>query len=62
MSKKVDREKKQAPPPSVIFEGLKGHPPKNVDELNEWIASDEGKGATMFEPSFVLRWGGIGRS
>ena len=62
MSKKVDQEKKQAPPPSVIFEGLKGHPPKNVDELNEWLATDEGKGATLFDDTTLSPWGERGRS
>ena len=31
------------------FEGMKGRQPKSDQELKEWLATDEGKGATMFE-------------
>jgi len=45
-----------------VFEGMKGRQPASDQELNEWLASDEGKQATMFEPTSVSRWGEIGRS
>jgi len=45
-----------------VFEGMKGHQPKSDQELNEWLASDEGKEATIFESTSLSRWGEIGRS
>ena len=44
------------------FEGMKGRQPRSDQELSEWLAPDEGKLATMFEPSSLSRWGEIGRS
>ena len=32
-----------------LFEGAKGRRPKTDQELNEWLASPEGKAATAFE-------------
>jgi hypothetical protein len=62
MTEKEELEKVQAPTLQDLFEGIKGRPPKSLDELNEWLATDEGKEATIFEPASVSRWGGIGRS
>jgi hypothetical protein len=62
MTEKEELEKVQAPTLEDLFEGIKGRPPKSVDELNEWLATDEGNEATIFEPASVSRWGGIGRS
>jgi hypothetical protein len=45
-----------------VFEGMKGRQPKSDQELNEWLASPEGKQATMFEATSVSRWGETGRS
>jgi hypothetical protein len=45
-----------------VFEGMKGRQPKSDQELNEWLASDEGKEATIFESTSLSRWGEIGRS
>jgi hypothetical protein len=45
-----------------IFEGVKGRRPQTDQELNEWLASTEGKAATMFEVADVSRWGETGRS
>jgi hypothetical protein len=44
------------------FEGMKGRQPRSDQELNEWLASPEGKQATMFEPTSLSLWGEIGRS
>jgi hypothetical protein len=44
------------------FEGMKGRQPRSDQELKEWLASPEGKQATMFEPTSVSRWGESGRS
>ena len=59
---KDEAEKAQAKMLRDIFEGIKGHPPKSDQELNEWLATDEGKEATYFEPAAASRWGEIGRS
>jgi DNA-binding transcriptional regulator YhcF (GntR family) len=44
------------------FEGLKGRPPKTEQELNDWLASLEGKAATVFELTSLARWGESARS
>jgi hypothetical protein len=44
------------------FEGMKGRQPKSDRELNEWLTTDEGKLATMFEPTLMSRWGEIGHA
>lgn len=62
MSTKDEAEKAQAQMLRDIFEGIKGRPPKSDQELNEWLATDEGKQATIFESAAVARWGEIGRS
>jgi len=55
-------EKAQTPTLQDLFEGVKGRRPKSLDELNEWLATDEGKEATIFESTSVSRWGEAGRS
>jgi hypothetical protein len=45
-----------------VFEGIKGRQPKSDQELKEWLATDEGKTAAMFEPTLLSRWGEIGHS
>ena len=45
-----------------LFEGAKGRRPKTDQELNEWLASPEGKAATAFESTSLSRWGESGRS
>ena len=61
-TEKEEAEKTQAQILRNAFEGLKGRQPRSDQELNEWLASDEGKLATMFEPSSLSRWGETGRS
>jgi hypothetical protein len=59
---KEELEKVQAPTLQDLFEGVKGRRPKSLDELNEWLATDEGKEATIFESTSASRWGEVGRS
>ena len=61
-SEKEEAEVPQARTPHDIFEGIKGRRPKSDRELNEWLATDEGKAATIFEPISLSRWGETGRS
>ena len=61
MSTKDEAEKTQAQMLRDIIEGIKGRPPKSDQELSEWLATDEGKEATIFEPAAVSHWGEIGR-
>jgi hypothetical protein len=61
-NEKGKAEKTQAQILRDAFEGMKGRQPRSDQELNEWLASDEGKLATIFEPSSLSRWGAIGRS
>ena len=44
------------------FEGMKGRQPKSDQELKEWLATDEGKEATMFESSAFSRFGETGHA
>jgi hypothetical protein len=44
------------------FEGMKGRLPTSDDELNRWVASDEGKAATIFDDTTLSPWGERGRS
>ena len=62
MSGEKKAEKTQAQILSDAFEGMKGRLPKSDQELNEWLATDEGKQATMFEPTLASRWGEIGHA
>jgi hypothetical protein len=48
--------------PHDIFEGIKGRRPMSDEELNEWLASPEGKAAMTFEQTSLDRWGDTGRS
>ena len=44
------------------FEGIKGRRPKSDQELKEWLATDEGKQATMFEATSFSRFGETGHA
>jgi hypothetical protein len=44
------------------FEGMKGRRPRSDDELNKWLATDEGKTATIFDDTTLSPWGERGRS
>ena len=44
------------------FEGVKGRQPRSDRELNEWLTTDEGKEATIFEATALSTWGDKGRS
>jgi hypothetical protein len=45
-----------------LFEGIKGRPPTDDQELQEWLASPDGQAATAFEPTSLSPWGERGRS
>jgi CRP/FNR family nitrogen fixation transcriptional regulator len=45
-----------------LFEGVKGRHPKTEQELHEWLASPEGKAATLFNFTSLSRWGDRARS
>jgi len=63
MSKKKEELKKiEAQTLRDLFEGVKGRQPKSPKELKQWLATDEGKEATMFESTSASRWGESGRS
>ena len=62
MSEKREVENTQVRILRHVFEGIKGRSPKSDHELKEWLATDEGKTATMFEPTLLSRWGEIGHS
>ena len=62
MSDKEEAEKAQVSTLRNIFEGIKGRQPRTDRELEEWLASAEGKTAAMFELTPASRWGETGRS
>ena len=62
MSEEKKTEKKQAQIMRDAFEGMNGRQPNSDRELNEWLATDEGKRATMFEPTSISRWGETGHA
>ena len=52
-------EKTQA---RLFFEGVKGRQPETDQELEDWLASPEGKVATAFELTSLSPWGEKGRA
>ena len=56
MSEKEKSEKAQAQILRDAFEGMKGRQPRSDRELNEWLATDEGKEATIFEATSLSTW------
>ena len=61
MSEEKKAEKTQVQILSDAFEGM-GRRPTSDQELTEWLATDEGKQATMFEPTLVSRWDETGHA
>jgi hypothetical protein len=61
-TEKEKAKKAQAQMLRNAFEGMKGRQPRSDQELKEWLASPEGKQATMFEPTSLSVWGETGRS
>ena len=59
MSDKEEAERVQA---QLLFEGIKGRRPETDRELDEWLASPEGKAATAYEFTSLSRWGEKGRA
>ena len=57
MSEKVKAAKNEVQILRDAFEGLKGRQPKSDQELKEWLATDEGKMATMFESTGLSAYG-----
>ncbi len=62
MSETEKEKKAQTQMLRNAFEGMKGRQPRSDQELKEWLASPEGKQATMFEPTSLSVWGETGRS
>lgn len=62
MGEKEKAAKTQAQFLRDAFEGMKGHQPASDDELKEWLATDEGKEATLFDDTTISSWGERGRS
>jgi hypothetical protein len=63
MSKKKEELKKiEAQTLRDLFEGVKGRQPKSLEELEQWLTTDEGREATIFETTSASRWGETGRS
>ena len=62
MSEKEKGTKKRVQFLRDAFEGMKGRQPTSENELNQWLATDEGKMATMFDDTTLSPWGEHGRS
>ena len=46
----------------LLYEGAKGHQPKTDRDLDEWLATPEGKAATAYDVTSLSPWGEKGRS
>ena len=57
MNEKAKSEKIQAQILRDAFEGMKGRQPKSDTELKEWLATDDGKMATIFESTGLSAYG-----
>ena len=57
MNEKAKSEKIQAQILRDAFEGMKGRQPKSDQELKEWLATDDGKMATIFESTGLSAYG-----
>jgi len=44
------------------FEGMKGRQQKSDQELKDWLATDEGQEATLFETTSLSRFGDTGHA
>ena len=62
MTDQEEEKRAQAQRLLELFEGAKGRRPETDQELNDWLASPEGKAATAFEVTSLCRWGETGRS
>ena len=62
MSEEVKTAKNEVQILRDAFEGMKGRQPKSDQELKEWLATDEGKQATMFEAASFSRFGETGHA
>jgi hypothetical protein len=62
MSDQEEQKRAEAQRLLDLFEGAKGRRPETDQELKDWLATPEGKGATAFELTSVSRWGETGRS
>jgi hypothetical protein len=62
MSEQAKSENTQVGILRDAFEGMKGRQLKSDQELKEWLATDEGKEATLFLATSVSAWGDKGRS
>lgn len=62
MSEKEKAAKTQAQFLRDAFEGMKSRQPTSDDELNKWLATEEGKLATLFDDTTLSPWGEQGRS
>ena len=62
MSEKEKAAKTQAQFLRDAFEGMKSRQPTSDDELNRWLATEEGKLATLFDDTTLSPWGEQGRS
>jgi hypothetical protein len=62
MSEKEETKRSEIQILRDTFEGMKGRQPKSDNELKEWLATDEGKEATMFESTSFSRFGETGHA
>jgi hypothetical protein len=62
MSEKEKADKSEIQILRDAFEGMKSRQPKSDQELKEWLATDEGKAATMFESTSFSRFGDTGHA
>ena len=62
MSDQEEQKKAQVKRLLDLFEGAKDRRLETDQELDDWLATPEGKAATAFELTSLSRWGETGRS
>jgi hypothetical protein len=62
MSEKEKAAKTRAQFLRDAFEGMKGRQPMSDNELDQWLATEEGKMATLFDDTTLSTYGERGRS
>ncbi len=62
MSEKQEASKTRTQFLRDAFEGMRGRKPTSDTELKDWLESEEGKMATLFDDTTLSPWGEKGRS
>jgi hypothetical protein len=62
IGKMSEQEKRRLNTSRIFSKEAKGRRPQTDQELKEWLATPDGKAATVFEPTSLSCWREVGRS